>query len=195
MGVAELVEDALPEGGINPGPGSSHPSDLTNVKGNLYFVANDGSSGAELWWINQGVAELVGSSTAGGGINPGLAGAVPRNLTEVDGALYFSADDGLSTGRELWYASPTFAVTKFADTNDGSTIAAMVPRGTISAAPRGLSDADRPGVAAPSPTRIMASARALLRFDRIMVVLALPAGGHDRQDLPVTGYRLARRSG
>jgi ELWxxDGT repeat protein len=38
-----LVQD------INPGAGSSSPSNLTNVKGTLYFRAYDGSHGFELW--------------------------------------------------------------------------------------------------------------------------------------------------
>jgi hypothetical protein len=34
---------------INPGTGSSVPSVLTNVNGTLFFSADDGSSGRELW--------------------------------------------------------------------------------------------------------------------------------------------------
>ena len=38
-----MVED------INPGSSDSDPSDLTNVNGELYFAADDGTHGEELW--------------------------------------------------------------------------------------------------------------------------------------------------
>ena len=34
---------------IFPGPDSSFPTDLTNVNGTLYFAANEGYNGDELW--------------------------------------------------------------------------------------------------------------------------------------------------
>ena len=101
-GVAELVEDAMAGGGINPGVNSSGPGTLTNVNGTLYFTANDGSSGAELWRINSsGVAEMVDDALVGGGIRPGSSGSTSSNLTNVNGTLYFGANDG-ANGTELW---------------------------------------------------------------------------------------------
>ena len=80
-GVAELVEDAVPGGGIYPGSSGSYPTDLMNVNGTLYFRAAEDNSfgsveydphGYELWRINgSGVAELVEDAVPGGGINPG----------------------------------------------------------------------------------------------------------------------------
>src|SRR5690606_9507250 len=95
-GLAELVEDGIAGGGINPGTGS-YLSELTNVGGTLFFSANDGTNGYELWRFNttSGLAELVQN------INPGAASSDPRYLTNIGGKLFFSAIDG-TNGRELW---------------------------------------------------------------------------------------------
>ncbi|MFO0999029.1 MAG: hypothetical protein U0936_01720 [Planctomycetaceae bacterium] len=101
-GVAEMVDDAIPGGGINPGEESSNPSQLTNVNGTLYFSANDGTNGEELWRINSsGVAEVVENAIPGGGISPGSSDSQPNYLTNVNGTLYFNASDGVN-GHELW---------------------------------------------------------------------------------------------
>ena len=102
-GVAEMVEDAVPGGGINPLGANSIPRYLTNVNGTLYFRADDGTNGDELWRINgsTGVAELVEDAVAGGGIYPGGATSLPKYLTNVNGTLYFRAIDG-TNGYELW---------------------------------------------------------------------------------------------
>ncbi len=51
FGIAEIVEDAVPGGGIRPGSTGSNPSNLTNVGGTLFFSANDGTTGNELWLV------------------------------------------------------------------------------------------------------------------------------------------------
>ena len=43
-GVAELVEDAIPGGGLGLGSTSSQPESLTNVNGTLYFVTENSVS-------------------------------------------------------------------------------------------------------------------------------------------------------
>jgi len=101
-GIAEMVEDAIPGGGIRPGGQSSYPNSLTNVNGTLFFSANDGVNGPELWRIDDsGIAEMVEDAIPGGGIRPGAYGSYPGNLTNANGTLFFNADDGVS-GSELW---------------------------------------------------------------------------------------------
>ena len=75
--------------------GSSFPKSLTAFKKNLYFTANDGSNGFELWSIsNQGVGEKLVKD-----IHPD-GSSTPEELTVVGNRLFFTADDG--SGRQLW---------------------------------------------------------------------------------------------
>jgi ELWxxDGT repeat protein len=100
-GQAQMVEDAIPGGGISSGAFSSSPAYLTNVGGTLYFSADDGVNGIELWRVNSsGSAELVQDNVPGNGISA-TDSSFPRLLTNVAGTLYFSATDGVN-GNELW---------------------------------------------------------------------------------------------
>ncbi len=63
----------------------SHPTDLVGGSGTLFFVADDGYSGRELW-RSDGTADgtrLVRD------IRPGLASPLPYALTPVGGTLFF----------------------------------------------------------------------------------------------------------
>ncbi len=92
---------------IRPGIGSSIRIDhgkgyLTNVSGTLYFSANDGTSGYELWksdGTEEGTVPIkdiwVGSNNSN-----------PRDLTNVSGTLFFGASEGIN-GRELWKSDGT----------------------------------------------------------------------------------------
>ncbi|MFC5411899.1 ELWxxDGT repeat protein [Larkinella bovis] len=91
---------------LNPdGIGASGAS-LVELNGKLYFVADNGTSGKELWVSNGTEAgtymlkniNLTGSST-------------PYYLTVMNGALYFSADNG-THGRELWKTDGTAGGTR-----------------------------------------------------------------------------------
>lgn len=95
QGLVELVAD------LYSGPNSSYPGSLTNVDGVLYFTANDGVNGRELWRIKGiGNPELVGGSSDSRGIWPGSPGSDPVLLTNLGGTLYFRASDEI-TGAEL----------------------------------------------------------------------------------------------
>jgi ELWxxDGT repeat protein len=108
-----------------PGPQGSYPGQFTAVGGTLFFVANDGTDGNELWKTDGTatgtalVADLdTGSSTDYfGDVNPNSSN--PRSLTAFHGLVYFSATDG-SDGRELWESDGTPAGTKMvSDINHG----------------------------------------------------------------------------
>jgi ELWxxDGT repeat protein len=90
---------------IQPGAHGSYPVNLTNVNNLLFFTANDGAHGIELWESN---------GTAAGthmvkDINPGSAGSFPSELTNVNGTLFFTANDG--SGYDLWKSDGTAAGT------------------------------------------------------------------------------------
>lgn len=90
---------------INPGSGDSvaTTSALTStaVNGTVFFQANDGANGVELWKTTgaPGSAQLVANINPSGGSNPG-------NLTNVNGTLFFTANDG-SSGTEVWRSDGT----------------------------------------------------------------------------------------
>ena len=100
------------------------PRNLTNVNGTLFFTANDGTHGDELWKSDGTAAGTVLVKD----INPGgtcIRLLVPNssipNLTNVNGTLFFAANDG-AHGDELWKSDGTAAGTVLVkDINPGST--------------------------------------------------------------------------
>ena len=86
-----------PEFGFKLAGSSSFPRELTASGNRLYFVANDGNAGFELWSItDQGTKPSLISD-----LNPGNTSSSPEELTVVGKNLYFSADQG--SGRKLFY--------------------------------------------------------------------------------------------
>ncbi len=80
---------------------------LTNVNGTLFYTCPDQfTNGFELWKSNGTSAGTVLVKD----INPGTADSGPGLLTNVNGTLYFRADDG-TNGPELWKSNGTEAGT------------------------------------------------------------------------------------
>ena len=105
-----LVKDIWP-GTVGPIPASSDPGNLTDVNGTLFFTANDGTTGGELWKSDGTAAGTVLVNDN----YPGALGRIPISsspnfLTNFNGTLFFSATD-LTTGDELWKSDGTEAGT------------------------------------------------------------------------------------
>ncbi|MBI3785396.1 MAG: hypothetical protein HY270_18545 [Deltaproteobacteria bacterium] len=101
---AYLVKD------INQAPdrnASSSPESLTRAGGRVFFVADDGIHGRELW-VTDGTPQ--GSSLVKD-INSGGVGCRCRALTPAGNSIYFIADDGVH-GEEIWRSDGTEDGTK-----------------------------------------------------------------------------------
>ena len=79
--------------------GSSHgsPLSLTAIGNTLYFRADDGTNGEELWKSDGTASGTVMVKD----INSGTGDSSPAWLTAVGNTLYFAADDE-SSGEELY---------------------------------------------------------------------------------------------
>lgn len=102
-----LVKNLRPDGTARP-PSTYDPSEieqLTEMNGVLYFTADDGVRGVELWrsdGTDTGTA-MVADLFPGGSSRP-------LGLSNANGTLYFSAYDA-TRGRELWKSDGTAAGT------------------------------------------------------------------------------------
>jgi ELWxxDGT repeat protein len=81
---------------VNP-TSQSNPSNFTIANNILYFTADDGTHGRELWKSN---GSAVGTSLVKD-IRPGSLGSNPTELFAQNNLLVFSASDG-TNGTELW---------------------------------------------------------------------------------------------
>jgi ELWxxDGT repeat protein len=101
----ELVKD------ISPGAIPSVPNHFININGTLFFAANDGTNGLELWKSDGTAAGTVMVKDIRTGA---LLGSDPNNLVNLNGTLYFQATNGTNLGQngyELWKSDGTAAGT------------------------------------------------------------------------------------
>jgi ELWxxDGT repeat protein len=109
-----LVKD-INRGEMFPDPRFSLPS-LTNVNGTLFFSADDGVHGRELWKSNGASAGTALVKD----INQVEVGSKPTDIVAVGATAFFSANDG-SHGAQLWESNGTPAGTHMlTDVRNGS---------------------------------------------------------------------------
>jgi ELWxxDGT repeat protein len=97
---------------INPGPGGSYPTDLTDLNGTLYFLATNGTTYNEQLWESDGTA--AGTFQ----IAPNVS---PIALTAADGELVFTGEDTTSFAPGLYTSDGTTA---------GTSLVSSLPVGT-----------------------------------------------------------------
>ena len=93
---------SLPAGGGGGGVGGSWPLDFTVLNETLYFVADDGTNGFELWKYG---GEDPPSMVKDINLNGDAYDQWDFTLAAYDGVLYFGANNG-SDGYEFWAHNP-----------------------------------------------------------------------------------------
>ena len=101
LGIHEAPQTTRLVKDIVPGAGHSSPWYLTPVGGLLFFSADDGSNGRELWKSDGTAAGTVLVKD----VRPN-GSSFPSKLTAVGSTLFFVADDG-NGGVELWKSDGT----------------------------------------------------------------------------------------
>jgi ELWxxDGT repeat protein len=104
-----VVKDIIP--GIGSSIDSNEPAYLTVVNKTLFFVADDGVKGRELWksdGTTAGTTLVKDINTKAG--TTGTLDSNPSELRSVNGRVFFLADNGIN-GRELWVSDGTAAGT------------------------------------------------------------------------------------
>jgi ELWxxDGT repeat protein len=85
---------------VVPGSGSSSPSDLASIGNTVFFRADDGVNGEELWKSDGTTATRID-------VFPGPNSSFPAEMTNVDGTLFFRASDTLNQG-DLFKLEPPY---------------------------------------------------------------------------------------
>lgn len=104
---------------INGGSGDSRPQNLVvyddggTSGADLYFDADGGSDGDEIWTYDGSTAQQVAD------INSGSSNSSPRAFEVYEGVLYFGARDG-SSGWELWKYDGAVSLVEDINSSGGS---------------------------------------------------------------------------
>src|SRR5438034_1282591 len=101
--VKDIAPGTVSIGGIQV-PRSSSPTGLTVFNNTLYFSADEGVNGVELWKSDG----TLGNAVLVKDINPLIGDSSPSGFTVFNNALYFSADR--AAGAELWKSDGTATV-------------------------------------------------------------------------------------
>ena len=92
---------------IISGSVGSFPSHFAVLGTQIYFKANDGSTGYELWAHDPSELTLIPDEPAMiKDIHSGSTNSAPNSLTAVGNTLFFKANDG-TNGSELWKSDGT----------------------------------------------------------------------------------------
>jgi trimeric autotransporter adhesin len=102
----QLVKDINPTGDAFPNNPTQLQPCFTFIKGTLYFVADNGTVGPQLWRSN---GTKAGTRMVRAITPPGSQ--PPTGLMNFNGILFFSADDGIR-GSELWRSNGRSAGTR-----------------------------------------------------------------------------------
>lgn len=109
----------------------STPRYLANLGGTVLFVANDGVHGPELWKsAGVGHGAVLVKDINSGALGSFSTAANAPSFTDVDGVLYFNANDG-ATGNELWRTDGT---------TDGTYLVKDINEGLGGSGPRYLTN-------------------------------------------------------
>lgn len=96
---------------------SSNPTNFIAFDGKMYFTADNGTNGIELWESDGS----VGGTKLKQDINP-TGNSNPRDFIISNNLLYFSADDG-TNGDELWKFSNDFIIGSLSPNDDAIDVA------------------------------------------------------------------------
>jgi ELWxxDGT repeat protein len=97
-----------------PGPDGSFPGDFARLGKHVYFVADNGVKGRELWRTNgtrKGTRLVKDIDPGDDDMIPGPDSGSPSGFTKLGKRLYFGASDG-EEGGELWRTDGTRKGTK-----------------------------------------------------------------------------------